>query len=134
MRIRVITISSMTLSYICYVMHLHCTCIIIHTCTCFSLWHMYVVQLMYACYLIGFIENILFHHPYDIVIRCFGFKVGLIAIALIIQLEYEQRFSQIISYLSHSLTSLHSMLQLSVSEQLLMASSPAFSRTTRQLE
>ena len=38
---------------------------------------MYVVQLMHASYLIGFTENILFRHPYDIVIRCYGFKVGL---------------------------------------------------------
>ena len=58
---------------------------------------MIVHGLIHACCLIGFSDNIFYRHPYDIVIHCFGFKVGLITIALIVQLECAQRFSQIIS-------------------------------------
>ena len=41
-----------------------------------------------------FTENILFRHPYDIIIRCLGFKVWLtITIILLLQVSYQELLS-----------------------------------------
>ena len=41
-----------------------------------------------------FTENILFRHPYDIIIRCLGFKVWLtIIIILLLQVSYQELLS-----------------------------------------